>query len=160
MRWLRSTLSATQFLAAKFPKSHRWSAFHLPYLLCFFLRAGASIATSRLSAERVPSQSAADGLQSRQRAAPCGVCAGLGLAAQQKRVLTAIDRTRACNPARARGRAPAGSSSQAATAGGGCRQERADGRLKGQQLGAACHQERAGHQPCNLPWVTISSTNT
>ena len=32
----------------KSSKSHRWSAFHFPYLLCLFLRAGASIATSCL----------------------------------------------------------------------------------------------------------------
>ena len=84
----------------------------LPSISCIccassFARAPPSRRRACLSAERGPSQSAADGLQSRQRAAPC-VCAGLGLAARPKRVLTAeesaeIDRTRACNPARARG---------------------------------------------------------
>ena len=65
----------------------------LPSISCIccassFARAPPSRRRACLSAERGPSQSAADGLQSRQRAAPC-VCAGLGLAARPKRGLTA-----------------------------------------------------------------------
>ena len=92
----------------------------LPSISCIccassFARTPPSRRRACLSAERGPSQSAADGLQSRQRAAPC-VCAGFGLAARQKRVLKSIARVPAILLEHV-GQAPACSSSQAATAG-------------------------------------------